>query len=67
MQQVKKEVKLENGETSVTFESELVKDKEGNQVYQQSLRYEELFVLLLEAVKVKMASFEERLAVLEDK
>lgn len=67
VQQVKKEVKLENGETSVTFESELVKDKEGNQVYQQSLRYEELFVLLLEAVKVKMASFEERLAVLEDK
>ncbi|WP_040364484.1 tail fiber domain-containing protein, partial [Commensalibacter intestini] len=66
-QQVKKEVKLDNGETSTTFESELVKDEDGNQVSQQSLRYEELFVLLLEAIKVKISAFEARLEALEAK
>ncbi len=45
----------------------LKKDENGNQVYTQSLRYEELFSLLAEAFKQKLLQFEERLTKLENK
>lgn len=45
----------------------LKKDKDGNQVYIQSLRYEEVFALLAEAFKQKMKHFETDLAALKAK
>lgn len=43
----------------------LKKDQDGNQVYVQSLRYEEVFALLAEAFKKKLGDLETRLSALE--
>lgn len=56
-----------SGQAVTRKEYFLKKDKDGNQVYLQSLRYEELFALLAEAFKQKLNHFETELAALKAK
>lgn len=66
-EETKHEIQDEKGDVTYTSTYDLKVDENGQQVYQQSLRYEELFSLLAEAIKVKMVALEERLTALEAK